>query len=155
MAVDIAAGQQGVAIRVTGLRQLQKALKETGDATPKAIQQAHKEVAEHVLLVAQASAAGTTLASRMRPVGTTRTAGIRFLGHQPKGTVRTTDAALQEWGGRAPLFGNRHRWFEVKPVNKQGYFINPAIRATRGHVMSVYELALDNAIRDHYSATAE
>lgn len=143
-----------VHVRVAGLRETQKALRETSDQAPKAIQSAHKSVAEIVAARARSYAAGTTLPDRIKAVGTTRVAAVRFYGHRPKGTVRTTDAALQEWGGRAPLFGNREHWFEVKRKNKRGYFIYPAVRSTREKVMDVYLARLDEAINRHFTQQA-
>lgn len=132
------------------LRDLQRALKETADETPKAIQTAHKAVAGIVVAEAQRNAAGTTLAARIRAFGTTRNAGVRFLGHKPRGKSRATDALLQEFGGRAPLFGNRDHWHTVKPKRKSGYLIYPAIRDTRQKVMDAYLDELDQAIRRHW-----
>lgn len=138
-------------IKVEGLRELQKALRQMSDQTPKAIQAAHKSVAGIVVAAAKRNASGSTLGDRIRAVGTTRTAAVRFLGHRPRGPSRTTDALLQEFGGRAPLFGNRNHWHEVKPRRKSGYFIYPAIRDTRQQVMDAYLEELDRAIRAHWS----
>ena len=140
-----------VKVRVTGLRELQRALKTTGEKTPKAIQSSHKVVADIVVTDARKRAAGTTLGPRIRASGTTRTAAVRFLGHKRKGKSSTSDAMLQEFGGRAPLFGNRDHWHTVKARNKQGYLIYPAIRATRGQVMARYMRELDRSVAAHFN----
>lgn len=141
----------GIELRVEGLRELQRALKETSDETPKAIQTAHKAVAQIVVDEARRNAAGTTLPSRIRVSGTTRRAAVRFLGHKRKGEARTTDALLQEFGGRAPLFGDREHWHTVKPKKKGGYYIYPAIGSTRDEVMKRYLDELDKALRRHFA----
>lgn len=138
-------------LHTTGLKELQKALKETSDKAPKAIQKAHKSVAGIVLRRVEKNLSGTTMGPRAKAFGTTRAAGIRFLGHKPKGDVKTTDALLQEFGGRAPLFGNRDVWNTVKPKNKKGYFVYPAVRDTRDEVMLAYGDALDKAVAEHWS----
>jgi len=137
--------------RVAGLRELQKALKETSDEAPKAIQNAHKQVAAIVVRKARQNVSGTTLADRILVSGTTRGAAIRFKGHKPKGQSKSTDAFVQEFGGRAPLFGDRDHWHDVKPKNKRGYFIYPAIRETQDKVNDRYLKALDAAIARHWA----
>lgn len=139
-------------INISHLRELQRALKATSDGTPKVIQEAAKEAAEITVQAARANAAGTQLPSRIVAVGTTRAAAVRFRGHRPKGQSRTTDAALQEWGGRAPLFGNRKHWFTVKPKKRDGYIIYPAIRDTREEVAEVFMEKLQENIDRHFSA---
>lgn len=154
-------------LRVHGLRELQKALRETAEGTPKVIQQAHRQVVEEVLIpAAKRNLAGTSMVDRVKAFGTTREAGLRFLGHKPKrrksiGPTMTefatgrratkTDAYLQEFGGRAPLFGNRNRWYTVKPKKRSGYFIYPAIRDTHGQFMDAYLKVLDEALRKYWA----
>ena len=138
-------------IQVEGLRELQRALRETSDETPKAIQTAHKKVAEIVASAARRNTSSAELQSRIRTFGTTRAAGLRFLGHRPKGDARSTDAFLQEFGGRAPLFGDRQHWFTVKAKRKSGYIIYPAIADTRDQVEDAYLAELDEAIAAHWS----
>lgn len=140
-----------VRIEIEGLRELQKALKITSEQTPRAIQEAGKSVMEIVAARARLNAAGTRLASRIKVFGTTRAAGLRFLGHRPRGRSRSTDALLQEFGGRAPLFGDRDHWYTVKPKRRSGYIIYPAIAATRDEVLERYLDVLDEAIRRHYA----
>lgn len=140
-----------VSMRVEGLRELQKALRATSEQTPKVIQTAHKEVAEIVAAEARRNASGTSLGSRIRAFGTTRAAGVRFLGHRPRGESKTTDAFLQEFGGRAPLFGNKNFWHTVKAPRKSGYFVYPAIASTRDEVEDRYLESLDRALKQHWS----
>lgn len=138
-------------IKVEGLREIQKALRQMSTETPRLIQSVHREVAEIIVPVARRNANSVELAQRITAVGTTRKAAIRFKGHKPKGRSRSTDALLQEFGGRAPLFGNLNFWHTVKPKRKQGYIIYPAIKATRQQVMDVYLAKLDEAIRRHWT----
>lgn len=140
-----------VTIHTVGLKELQKALRQTSDKAPKAIQNAHKAVAGIVVAEAQRNVSGTTLGDRIRAVGTTRNAAVRFLGHKRKGPSKATDALLQEFGGRAPLFGDRNHWFEVKPKRSSGYIVYPAIRDTRQEVMDRYLDELDEALRVHWN----
>lgn len=152
-------------VQVVGIRELQRALRATSDAMPKAIQNAHKSVAEIVVRAAKGNAAGTSMVDRIRAVGTTRDAKIRFLGHRQKPRSSrfigprlnriphkgNTDAFLQEFGGRAPLFGLRDHWHEVKARNRRGYIVYPAIRQTRDQVMERYAEALDEALQRHFA----
>lgn len=139
-------------INVSHLRELQRALRATSDGMPKAIQSAAKEAAEITVKAARANAAGTQLPERIVAVGTTRAAAVRFYGHRPKGQSRSTDAHLQEFGGRAPLFGNRKHWFTVKPRKNSGYIIYPAIGETREEVSEVFLEKLQENIDRHYSS---
>ena len=89
---------------------------------------ADDEVAEFVARTARPKAA-----SRPRNVRTGRTErAIKTSGTQREAAIKvqTADAKIQEFGGRAPLFGNRSRWFQVRPQNRDGYFLYPAIRET-------------------------
>jgi len=133
-------------MKIEGLRELQKALRQMSDKAPKVIQSAHKEVASVVVAEAKRNSDSAELASRIRAFGTTRAAGVRFLGHKTKGQSKTTDALLQEFGGRAPLFGDRDRWYTVKAKKRGGYIVYPAIRATRDEVNRIYLDELQKAI---------
>ena len=137
-------------LRVEGLQELQRSLRAMSDETPKVIQAAHKEVAQIVVPVAQRNAASFALAARIDARGTVKGAAIRFRGHVPRGKSRTTDALLQEFGGRAPLFGDKNHWYQVKVKNPKGYIIYPAIRETRSEVERLYLSKLDEAIRVYW-----
>ncbi|MFO7294323.1 MAG: hypothetical protein C0P76_014695 [Acidimicrobiia bacterium] len=141
-----------VRLNVSQLRELQRALRATTDGTPRVIQTAAKEAAEITVKAARANAAGTQLPSRIVAVGTTRAAAIRFYGHRPKGRSRTTDAFVQEFGGRAPLFGNMDRWYTVKPRKKDGYILYPAIRDTRQEVAEAFLDRLEDLLARHFNA---
>jgi hypothetical protein len=140
-----------ITIQVDGLRELQRALRATSEKAPKVIQTAHKQVAEITAKEAQRFAAGTTLGSRIKAFGTTRHAGVRLLGHKPKGSSKSTDARLQEYGGRVPLFGDRQHWFLVKAINPDGYYLNPAVEATHDQAMAIYLEKLDEALTRHFA----
>lgn len=142
-----------VTLQVEGLRELQKALKQMSDETPKVIQEAHKEVAGIVVREAQTNTDSSELRGRIKAFGTTRRAGVRFSGHRPRGSA-TTDAFLQEFGGRAPLFGNKNHWFTVKESRKGGYIIYPAIRDTRERMVDAYMEKLDESIQRHWRQSA-
>lgn len=141
-----------VRLNVSQLRELQRALRATTDGTPRVIQTAAKEAAEITVKAARANAAGTQLPDRIVAVGTTRAAAVRFYGHRPKGRSRTTDAIVQEFGGRAPLFGNRDHWHTVKPKKKDGYILYPAIRDTRQEVAAVFLDRLEGLLARHFNA---
>jgi len=140
------------AVRVEGLRELQKALKATSEQPPKAIQKGHKRVAEIVTRVAKQKASGTTLPERITASGTTRKAQIRFKGHRNKrgSASKKTDAFLQEFGGSAPLFGNLAKRHIVKPRRKGGYIVYPAIAETRDRVEAEYIDIMDDELRLHW-----
>jgi hypothetical protein len=141
----------GAEFKIIGLRELQRALKATSEQAPKAIQSAHKAVAEIVAVAARRNTDSAELQSRIKTFGTTRAAGIRFSGHKPKGSSSSTDALLQEFGGRAPLFGDRNHWFTVKQPEKSGYIVYSAIASTPDEVEDRYLKELDKAIRQHWS----
>ena len=140
-----------IALKVEGLRELQRSLRQMEEKTPKLIQSVHKDAAKIVLPVAQRKAGSAELAGRIIAVGTTKGAALRFKGHRPRGTAKSTDALLQEFGGRAPLFGNKNHWYTVKPKKQGGYIIYPAIKETRHQVEVVYLRMLDEAIRRYWS----
>lgn len=139
--------RESLSVHVEGIPELQRALRRMQEGTPKVIQGAMKEVAEIVVAEAKRNAGSANLAARIDARGTVKGAMIRFRGHKPKGKSKTTDWRVQEFGGRAPLFGDRNHWYEVKPRNRKGWIIYPAIRSTRQQVMDAVLPKLDEALR--------
>lgn len=125
------------------------ALRKISGETPKEVTKYHKQVAEFVAKEARVRAQ-----SRPRVVHTGRMArAIKTSGTQREAAIRVVadDAKVQEEGGRAPLFGNRARWYQVRPFNKSGYFVKPAIDANRQTIERFYLKGLDSAISRYWS----
>lgn len=134
---------------VEGLRPLLTALRKTKDETPKEVSKYHKDVARFVAVEAQRRAN-----ARPRRTQSGHIAGsIKTKGTQREAAIRVTaaDAFVQEFGGRAPLFGNRNKWFQVRPKNRDGYFLYPAVRETSQTVQRFYLKGLDAAIRSYWN----
>lgn len=136
-------------IVVSGLRETLTALRRVETGAPRAIAGAHKVIAERIVVPEAKRRANARprrvrtgrIAASIRAGGTQRSPVIRV------GSRQVQDAKVQEFGGRAPLFGNRERWHVVRPRRKGGWFLFPAIRATRDRVMAEYLEALDDALR--------
>ena len=140
---------RSMSIRVEGLREMTTAMRRVKGESPKEIGQYHKQVAEFVARDARARANTRPRANR-----TGRTAaGIKTRGTQREAAIRvvTPDAHVQEFGGRAPLFGNRNFWFQVRPKNKGGWFLFPAVRANREAFNRFYIKGLETVIRRYWA----
>jgi hypothetical protein len=146
--------REGVTLQVSGLRELNKALRAMTNETPKEIARFHKRVAQ--LLVPEVKARADArprkqrsgeIARSVRASGTQRSARILVGGRGRD----SNPARVQEFGGRAPLFGNRSRWYQVRPRRSEGWFVGPAIKARRDAINRIYLKALDDTIRRHYS----
>jgi hypothetical protein len=136
-------------LEVKGLREATGAMRKVKGQTVKEVSQYHKQVAEFVAQDARSKA-------QTRP-RTTRTghtaAAIRTRGTQREAAIRvvTPDAYVQEFGGRAPLFGNKNRWFTVRPKQKGGYFLFPAVKENRDRISRFYLKGLESAIARYWA----
>lgn len=136
---------RSLSIKVEGLREMTSAMRKVKGESPKEIGQYHKQVANFVAGDVRARAN-----SRPRKNRTGRTAaGVKTRGTQREAAIRVTtpDAHVQEFGGRAPLFGNRNFWFQVRPKQKGGWFLFPAIRDNREAINRFYIKGLETVIR--------
>jgi hypothetical protein len=140
---------RSLSLSVEGVRDTLTALRRVSGETPKEVSQYHKQVAEFVARAARPKAAGRPrkthtghIERAIKTSGTQREAAIK---------VSTADAKVQEFGGRAPLFGNRSRWYTVRAPNRDGYFLYPAIRETGPTVERIYLKGLDSAISRYWS----
>lgn len=143
------ATDRSLSLEVNGLRDMLTALRKVSGETPKEVSKYHKQAAEFV-----AGDARRRAESRPRNTQTGRTArGVKTSGTQREALIKVTtaDAFVQEFGGRAPLFGNRSYWFQVRPVNKSGYFLMPAVNENRATVERFYLKGLDSAISRYWS----
>lgn len=134
---------------VEGLRETVTAMRKMKGETPKEVSKYHKQVARFVALEATRRAQ-----SRPRQTRTGHIArSIKTRGTQREAAIRVTadDARVQEFGGRAPLFGNRNRWFQVRAASRDGYFLYPAIRETGPTVQRFYLKGLEAAIRSYWN----
>lgn len=138
-----------VGFAVENLRPTLTALRKMKGETPCEVSKYHKQVATFVAREAELRAQRRPrrehtghIARSIKTRGTQREAAIR---------VTADDAKVQEFGGRAPLFGNRQRWYEVRPRNRDGYFLYPAVRDTKTQVQRFYLKGLDNAIRSYWN----
>lgn len=137
-----------------GLREFQRSLRFLEPEVKQRVKQANKELAEIVAVEARQRASArprkvqtNTFAPRIKTGLVLREPSIRVLGHPKKKGRTGSDAKVQEYGGRAPLFGNRSRWFEVRPRKKGGYFLFPAVKAKRDEFTRKYLEALERALR--------
>ena len=140
--------------RIEGLREFQRTLKHLPNEVKLEIKVTNKALAEVVAAEARQRANArpratrtNTLAPRIRARNTLREPTVVVLGHPSKRGSRGSDAKVQEFGGRAPLFGNRSKWFTVRPRQKGGYFLFPAVKAKRDVINKGYLDALDKALR--------
>lgn len=141
-------------VRLEGYREFQRVLKFLPDEVKAEIKKTNKQLAEIVAREARARANSrpgvkkrTFEVSQSIKTGMVlREPAIRVGGHRKRGQ-KSGDAKVQEFGGRAPLFGDRQRWFDVRPRNKSGYFLYPAVVAKRDAIADGYLDALDKAIR--------
>lgn len=141
-------------VKIDGLREFQRTLKFLPDEVKTEVKKTNQQLAEIIAREAR-SRANTRPGVKKRSFGmsqsiktgfTLREPSIRVGGHKRRGQ-KSSDAYLQEFGGRAPLFGNRQRWFEVRPREKSGYFLYPAVKAKRDVIASAYLDALEKALR--------
>lgn len=137
-----------------GLREFQRLLKALPDEVKDELRATNKQLAEIVAAEARRRANSRTpvenrtfgIAQSIKTGNVLREPTIRVGGHRTRGS-RSTDAKVQEFGGRAPLFGNRNRWFDVRPKRQGGYFLYPAVKAKRDVIQDGYLNALEKAIR--------
>lgn len=142
------------AARVEGLREFQRTLRRLPNEVKVEVKATNRVLAEVVAAEARVRANARprktrtyTLAPRIRARSALREPTIVVLGHPRKRGSRGSDAKVQEFGGRAPLFGNRSKWFDVRPRQKGGYFLYPAVKAKRDVINKGYLDALDKALR--------
>jgi len=144
--------EEGITLEVTGLRDLKKALKDVETFSPREISQAHKKVADLVVPEVKRRAASRPRKERGTGIeSTVRASGIQGGARVVIGNKGRTDAYVQEFGGRAPLFGDRSKWNQVRPWNRQGYFVFPAIRAKQDVIGRAYLEALDEVARRYFA----
>lgn len=133
-------------IRVTGLRELRRALKDAADRSPKEIQQANKQAAEVVARAGQAHAVrgphqgGGTVVPFADSIKAQATAGKGIVAF---GGTRSPHGPPIEFGGTL----RRHASEKRTRVQSQPA-VFPAIRSERDRVMEQYEQALVRMTRD-------
>jgi hypothetical protein len=141
-------------LQIEGLREFQRTLRFLPDEVKKEVKRTNQQLAEIIAQDAR-SRANSRPGVKNRTFGVSqsiksgfvlREPAIRVGGHKRRGQA-SSDARVQEFGGRAPLFGNRQRWFQVRPREKEGYFLYPAVRAKRDVIAKGYLDALDKALR--------
>jgi hypothetical protein len=142
-------------IKIEGLKEFQRTLRFLEPEVKEEIKRTNKALAEIIAVEARSRANSrdsvkqrTYLISQSIVTGNVlREPTIRVKGHPRKRGSSGSDAKVQEFGGRAPLFGNRTKWFDVRPRKKGGYFLFPAVKAKRSQIRDGYLDALDKAIR--------
>lgn len=111
-------------IRVEGLAELRRGLKDADVALPKALSEAHKKVATLVVAGAQPKATtkhGKRARSRIAASGTQTGAAIRIVGPTAFG---------DEFGA--------DRYHQFKPHTRDGYAVYPTIRERRAEIEDMY-----------------
>lgn len=140
---------RSLSLQIDGLREATSAMRKVKGETVKEVSQYHKQVAEFVAQDARSKAQ-----SRPRKIHSGHTAAaIRTRGTQREAAIRVVapDAYVQEFGGRAPLFGNRNKWFTVRPKRKGGYFLFPAVKDNRDRINRFYLKGLESAIARYWA----
>jgi hypothetical protein len=136
---------RSLGLRVTGLRELRKALKEADAAAPKALQRANKTVAEDIAAASRssASAQGSTLARvvpSIRAVATASSAGVRV------GSAAHPEALGAVFGGQG-----RQTTQQFRPHRgRQAYAVYPQIRERRAQIETTYSDVVDAVIAEHF-----
>jgi hypothetical protein len=144
-----------VQVAVQGLKEFQRQLKNLEPAVKDEIKKTNKALAEIVATEARSRANSRpgvknrtyTLSQSIVTGNVLSAPTIRVKGHPRKKGRTGSDAKVQEFGGRAPLFGNRAKWFDVRPRKQGGYFLFPAVKAKRDVIARSYLDALDKALR--------
>lgn len=139
------ATNRSVSLEIEGLRELTTSMRKIKGQSPREVGQYHKQVAEFVARDVRANAN-----TRPRKARTGRTAAaVKTRGTQREAAIRVTtpDARVQEFGGRAPLFGNRNKWYQVRAKNKSGWFLMPAVRDNRDRIARFYIKGLETVVR--------
>lgn len=135
-------------IRVEGLKELQKALKQLEGAAPRELREANKAAAE--LVAARARERGqetrTNLKGNQTRLGSRGVASIRAKATQTGAAVVMGGPGIpyafgHEWGAR--------RYRQFPPSSKQGYILYPSVQELKPEIIEVYQKLLDELIGKH------
>ena len=126
-------------IRVTGLKELRKGLKEADATFPKQLQKANKRIAEELVPEARSRMAGHSPRAGSRAIGTIRALASGTRAQLAGGTAAVPWYGGHEWGSI------RYRQFPAK--NSDGYALYPAITANRERMVERYGEMLDELLR--------
>jgi hypothetical protein len=132
-------------VKIEGLRELNKALKEIGPAFPREMRSANKEVAGGVAKHALSNALGlggvaAHVAGSIKP-----SAGVNSASVGIGGPTNPAAGGAEFGGGRRPTTHQFKPWRGSGPG--AGYFLYPAIREDADEIVADYMDALNNLIR--------
>ena len=137
---------RGASLRVDGLKELRRALKEIDPALTKQLQQANKHVVEQVVLPAAKQNAtkhfrnakgndthlGHVGAATIRATATQREAYVAL------GSARVPWAAGFEWGS-----SGQFSQFPARSGVSSGFILFPVVKAKQDEIMAAYTAMLD------------
>ena len=145
-------------VRVTGIRDLQRALRDVADDLPKELGLANQKVAQHI--VDEATSAAEALgplwaraAESMKAARKQRVAAINF------GGARHPEALGAEFGAGQNVLRNTSRgvipgWNQFPPWRGSdtgaGYFLFPTIRREGDRIVDLYGQVLEDLIARHF-----
>lgn len=122
-------------IKVVGLRELRRGLKEAEDRSPKELTATNKAVAEMLVAPAQGR-----LAQHSPRAGSQASGTIRALASATKAQLAGGSAAVPWYAG--------HEWGSIKyrqfpAKNPDGYALYPTVKAESGRIVERYAQMLD------------
>lgn len=129
-------------IRVTGLKELRKGLKEADATFPKQLQRANKSIAAELVPEARAAMAGHSPRAGSRAIGTIRALASGTRAQIAGGSNGVPWYMGHEWGSI------RFKQFPVK--NPEGYALYPTIKANRARMIERYGEVLDELLRSAF-----
>jgi len=130
----------GGAVRVVGLRELRRGLKDADARFPKRLQQTNKAVAEELVPEARSRMAGHSPRAGSRAIGTIRALASGTRAQIAGGTAAVPWYMGHEWGSI------KYRQFPGR--NSGGNALYPTLAANRGRIMERYAEALDDLARE-------
>lgn len=139
-------------VRVDGLKELRKALREIDRAAPRELRKANKEAVERVIIPRarkRAEETRTNLAGRPTRLGSRGVATIRPQVDQTRAAVvmggpRAPYAVGHEWGAK--------RYRQFPPANRQGYILYPTVQEHREEIVRVYDELIGDVINEWFGS---
>jgi phage gpG-like protein len=123
------------AVRVDGLKELRKALKDAEDATPTVLRAALNEAAQVVVKVAKPRLPHRTgaLANTLKVASSQTKAQVAL------GSTRVPYAGWVDFGGKRP---------HERPYKKSGRYVLPAYESQKDNITKLLQARLDKLVKD-------
>jgi hypothetical protein len=129
-------------IKVVGLRELRRGLKEAEGRSPKELTATNKAVAEMLVAPAKGRMAGHSPRAGSQAIGTIRALASATRAQLAGGSNAVPWYAGHEWGSI------KYHQFPTK--NPDGYALYPTIEAERGRIVEKYAEMLDKLTREAF-----